>query len=191
MGASIPSTCCWWPARAEPVRRAPDAWPTEIRREPGALRVVWQDGHESAAPVRRAPGPVPVRPVHTRRGGGPGREHPAAAPGADRLGRDAGALPRRHGVDRRRDGDADGDRRAWAASPSTRGSSPATSSPRRSPCRSGDGSPTSTAVGHVPHRPGDLPGRLGALGIRVVDGRADRLPHAPGARRRRADPARA
>jgi DUF971 family protein len=26
---------------------AEDAWPTEIRREAGHLRVVWQDGHES------------------------------------------------------------------------------------------------------------------------------------------------
>ena len=25
----------------------PAAWPTEIRREPGHLRVVWQDGHET------------------------------------------------------------------------------------------------------------------------------------------------
>jgi DUF971 family protein len=29
---------------------AADAWPTEIRREAGALRVVWQDGHASALP---------------------------------------------------------------------------------------------------------------------------------------------
>lgn len=29
---------------------APEAWPTEIRREAGHLRVVWQDGHESLLP---------------------------------------------------------------------------------------------------------------------------------------------
>ena len=38
---------------------APDAWPTEIRRETGALRVVWQDGHQSALPYRELRGRCP------------------------------------------------------------------------------------------------------------------------------------
>ena len=29
---------------------APAAWPTEIRREAGALRIAWQDGHDSMLP---------------------------------------------------------------------------------------------------------------------------------------------
>ena len=42
----------------------PAAWPTEIRREEGALRVIVAGRARVHAPVRRAPGPVPVRPVH-------------------------------------------------------------------------------------------------------------------------------
>jgi DUF971 family protein len=35
------------------------AWPTEIRREAGALRVTWQDGHESMLPYGALRGRCP------------------------------------------------------------------------------------------------------------------------------------
>ena len=37
----------------------PAAWPTEIRREEGALRVMWQDGHESMLPYGALRGVCP------------------------------------------------------------------------------------------------------------------------------------
>ena len=124
------------------------------------------------------------------RGEGPTHDRAPAAPRARRLGRDAGALPRRHGVDRRRDRDADGDREprgprhllvgVLGVHP-RRDHLDAALGPVRGPLR------TPERVSDGAH---DLPRRVGPLGLLDIDGGADRVPDAPGAGRRRAHPAR-
>ena len=170
---------------------AAEAWPAEIRREPVGLRVRLAGRSRVDAPLRRAARPVPVRPVRDD-AARDRRMTAAAAPrrglvvsgvmlglflGAMESTAVATAMPT---VIASLGGLAI---YSWVFSAYILAATISMPLWGRLADLYGRRSVYLTGLD-------DLPRRLGALGLLDVDGGADRLPDAPGARRRRAHPAR-